>query len=102
MQHGLGQIDPDRRDHRGNPCACASARQGPYQTAPQGRTIPLPENPPEAPSDEPDAAAAALTPLQQAIRVELERLVAGGEEEPDLTRLTRLTRELCLPQRRAG
>ena len=47
-------------------------------------------------------AAAALTPLQQAIRVELERLVAGGEEEPDLTRLTRLTRELCLPQRRAG
>ena len=61
-----------------------------------------PENPAEALSDEPDTAATALTPLQQAIRAELDSLVASGEEEPDLTRLTRLTRELCLPQRRAG
>ena len=61
-----------------------------------------PENPPEALSDEPDTAAAALTPLQQAIRAELDSLVASGEEEPDLTRLTQLTHQLCLPQRRAG
>lgn len=58
--------------------------------------------PPEALSDEPDTAAAVLAPLQQAIRAELDSLVASGEEEPDLTRLTQLTRELCLPQRRAG
>ena len=55
------------------------------------------------PRNEPaDPATAAPTALQRAVRAELDSLVASGEEEPDPTRLARLTRELCLPQRRAA
>ncbi|MGE3291154.1 MAG: hypothetical protein AB7O95_07215 [Geminicoccaceae bacterium] len=60
-----------------------------------------PGNPAEAPRTEPDAAT-PLTPQQRAVRAELDRLLASGEDEPDLTRLGELTRQLCLPRRRAG
>ena len=61
-----------------------------------------PGAPAEGTPNEPGDPPAALTPARRAIRVELDRLLASGEEEPDLSRLTCLTRELCLPLRRAG
>ena len=49
-----------------------------------------------------DPALAALAPERRAVRTGLDRLPASGEEEPDLSRLQQLTRELCPPLRRAG
>ncbi|MFO1050550.1 MAG: hypothetical protein U1E52_21960 [Geminicoccaceae bacterium] len=62
-----------------------------------------PGEPAGRPENEPgDPALAALTPAQRAVRAELDRLLESGEEEPDLGRMYQLTRELCLPLRRAG
>ena len=88
----------------------SEARNQPGSPPPANDDAALPAAP--APGDESEAPVerrgnepgdpAALIPAQRAIRVELDRLLASGEEEPDLSRLTCLTRELCLPLRRAG
>ncbi|MFO1049015.1 MAG: hypothetical protein U1E52_14080 [Geminicoccaceae bacterium] len=80
---------PPANDDTASPADSTSRNE---REAPAGR----PENEPG------DPALAALTPAQRAVRAELNRLLESGEEEPDLGRMYQLTRELCLPLRRAG